>query len=158
MLQPQFLLFPRSRLAAYLLAISVLLTACTPQPAERELAFDTRIYLNQRALQVAVFETPQAHRFGLMGIQQLPENTGGLFVFEAATPVHFWMKNVLIELDILFFDQQGELLSRVESAQPCGEFHCPIFSVTDVKYVLEVRGGFVRENAPTKPLRLRVPE
>lgn len=127
-----------------LITIALTLTACGAKPNERELSFDTTVYLNQIPLQVVVFKTHEAQRLGLMGISYLPESAGGLFVFPAETDVHFWMKNVLIELDLLFFDQQGQLRHWVEAAQPCRAFNCPRFHAQNVKYVLELNGGFIK--------------
>lgn len=141
-------------LASFLLTF---LTACSPEHANRTLAFDTTVYLDQKPLEVAVFTTREQQALGLMGIDKLSENTGGLFVFEPATNVNFWMKNVLIELDLLFFDEQGQLSGMVESAQPCGWLSCPQFSARNVRYVLEVNGGFVKDNQLPPNMRLRVP-
>lgn len=46
--------------------------------------------------------TPQAHEKGLMFVTELPENEGMLFVFEQEDEQIFWMKNTLIDLDMVF--------------------------------------------------------
>lgn len=133
------------------------LTACSTKHADRKLIFDTTVFLDQKPLEVAVFTTREQQSLGLMGIEVLSKNTGALFVFEPATDVNFWMKSVLIKLDLLFFDEQGQLTGMVESAEPCGWFSCPQFPARNVRYVLEVNGGFVQDNQLPLNVRLRVP-
>lgn len=46
--------------------------------------------------------TPQEHEKGLMFVTELPENKGMLFVFDTEDELLFWMKNTLIDLDMVF--------------------------------------------------------
>ena len=144
--------------AAFLLLIIGLLTACSDTPIDRRLNFNTTVYLNQLPLQVAVFRSREEQRQGLMHVNHLPENAGGLFVFAAETDVNFWMKHVEIELDLLFFDQQGQLSHRVEAAQPCHTLICPRFKARNIKYVLEVNAGFFKTNKLPESTYLRFSE
>ncbi len=49
-----------------------------------------------------IADTPQAHEKGLMFVTELPENEGMLFVFDNEQELMFWMKNTLIDLDMVF--------------------------------------------------------
>ena len=46
--------------------------------------------------------TPKEHEKGLMFVTELPENKGMLFVFDTEDELLFWMKNTLIDLDMVF--------------------------------------------------------
>ena len=48
---------------------------------------------------------------GLMFRDELPRNTGMLFIFNNEAPRSFWMKNTRIPLDILYFDRSLRLVS-----------------------------------------------
>lgn len=53
-------------------------------------------------VQARVANTPQKQEKGLMFVTELPENEGMLFVFDQDEDQAFWMKNTLIDLDIVF--------------------------------------------------------
>ena len=79
---------------------------------------------------------------GLMFREKLEENSGMLFIFSDEDYRHFWMKNTLIPLDMLFISKDFEILD-IKYAIPCKQDHCGIYGVSKtVKYVLEVNGNF----------------
>lgn len=107
-----------------------------PQP--QSLNFDHTIYLNNRPIQVVVFDTPTEREKGLMWVKELPKDHGALFVFEQEENVGFWMKNTLISLDILFFNSQGKLIKARSAVQPCQVKECEVLEAEKVKFVLEL--------------------
>ena len=89
--------------------------------------------------------TPEGFSKGLMFRERLDDNEGMLFVFDGDAERSFWMKNTLIELDMLFIGSDFEI-KKIHNAVPCTEDPCPSYkSGTPVKYVLEIRGGFAEE-------------
>jgi len=54
------------------------------------------------AVSARIADTPQKQEKGLMFVKDLPENQGMLFVFDQESDQVFWMKNTLIDLDIVF--------------------------------------------------------
>ena len=80
---------------------------------------------------------------GLMHREALAPFAGMLFVYPEAGPVSFWMRNTLIPLDMLFFDESGRLEKIHENAVPLDE--TPIFGGNNIRYVLEVIGGTAAE-------------
>jgi uncharacterized protein len=96
-------------------------------------------------LKVEIADEPHEHNEGLMGREKLKEDHGMLFVFEKSQRVSFWMKNTLIPLDIIFFDQDGKYIS-MNTMHPCTEDPCPQFgSGKYAKYALEVNAGFEKQ-------------
>ena len=53
-------------------------------------------------LHARVADTPAKQEKGLMFVKHLTENEGMLFTFDEETEQLFWMKNTLIDLDIVF--------------------------------------------------------
>jgi len=54
----------------------------------------------------------------------------------------FWMKNTLISLDIIWIDENKEVVFIKRNAKPCRADPCEIFKPDkNAKYVLEINGG-----------------
>lgn len=74
---------------------------------------------------------------GLQGIEELPEDEGMLFYFDPPEDVQFWMKDVDIPLDIIFIDDDEEVI-KVQEGIPNDE---TFIEAPDVAYVLEVNAN-----------------
>lgn len=83
--------------------------------------------------------TPDQRSRGLMFRESLAADAGMLFIFEAARPVSFWMKNTLIPLDMLFIAPDGRIATIAAMTTPHSEQ--PVPSGVPVLGVLEVAGG-----------------
>ncbi|MHC5225246.1 DUF192 domain-containing protein [Ignatzschineria sp. LJL83] len=95
------------------------------------------------SVELALDSASQAR--GLMYRQEMPENSGMLFMFSEETPLSFWMKNTLIPLDIIYINEQGNVV-HIATAQPCKIQNCPSYpSVYPAKYVLELNAGRAEE-------------
>lgn len=90
-----------------------------------------------------VAEQPE-RELGLMHRASLGEQQGMLFVFDQPQVVGFWMKNMLIPLDMMFIDEDWRIVQIAEDVQPCTAEPCEVtYSRDEVLYVLEVSAGFV---------------
>lgn len=74
---------------------------------------------------------------GLQGIEKLSEDEGMLFYFDPPEDVQFWMKDVDIPLDIIFIDDDEEVI-KVQEGIPNDE---TFIEAPDVAYVLEVNAN-----------------
>lgn len=81
-----------------------------------------------------------------MNREFLSGNEGMLFVFEAAGIYPFWMKNTLIPLDILWLNQNGEVVYIKEKAMPCSDSCEEIDPKVEAEYVLEINVGEVQKH------------
>lgn len=89
-----------------------------------------------------IADSPEEITTGLMFRESLPKNRGMLFVFPDSATRNFWMKNMLIPLDMLFISE-NMTIAKVHHAVPCVSEPCPLYnSERPVKYVLEVNGNF----------------
>ena len=83
---------------------------------------------------------------GLMFQDALGKNEGMLFVFDDEKTRHFWMKNTLIPLDMIFIDKDLKVID-IQSAEPCAADPCSIYiSGKPARYVVEVNKGFSKNN------------
>ena len=107
--------------------------------------------------------TPQQHERGLMFVKHLPENEGMLFVFEHEEPQSFWMKNTLIDLDIIFIGAD-QTVTSVADQMPHSYTYTPDNEVayTDGygKYVLELSAKTAARHGvyPGTTLHFTLPE
>ena len=76
---------------------------------------------------------------GLMFRERLADDEGMLFMWNTSSLRQFWMKNTLINLDILFIDSDYRVVHIEESAQK-GSSRI-ISSLLPVQYVLEISAG-----------------
>lgn len=85
--------------------------------------------------------TIEEHRRGLSNRTILAPDHGMLFTFDPPRETYFWMKDVLIPLDIIFIDATMHIMDIQENAPVCTTF-CPFYeSEQPVKYVLEINAG-----------------
>lgn len=88
-----------------------------------------------------VAKTPEEQATGLMFRTELPDDRGMLFPIAPARNVRFWMRNVLIELDMVFL-REGVVLAIIPNVPPCLSETCPNYGPdVPVDGVIELRGG-----------------
>jgi len=96
--------------------------------------------------QVAYSEAEKTR--GLMYRVSLGWKSAMLFIFDEAARYGFWMKNMLIPLDIIWIDGNKKIVDITQNALPCKEQDAcySIIPASVVKYVLEVNSGFSEQN------------
>ncbi len=91
---------------------------------------------------VDVARTPEEISQGLMYRESLPPRTGMIFLFSDSSPRHFWMKNTMIPLDIIWMDREGRVLFISANTPPCRSDPCPTYGPDrPAAVVLEIAGG-----------------
>ena len=93
------------------------------------------------SLEIEIAEDEYERQTGLMHRSTLGEKQGMLFIFEDESPRYFYMKNTYIPLDIIFINNDHQIVSFSENAEPTNEATLP--SNAPAKYVLEINGGLV---------------
>ncbi len=104
--------------------------------------FAEKISLNSHEFNVEIAQTAQAMRQGLMLRKELAHNAGMLFVHSNPRMVSMWMKDTLIDLDMLFVDAAGKIIG-IHTAQAYDLSR--INSPAPVKYVLEINAGLAKK-------------
>ena len=86
------------------------------------------------------FVSPAEQAKGLMYRKEpLGPNTAGLFIYNKPEMRSFWMKNTYIPLDIVFLDENGEIIGIHLNAKPHSEES--IESPAPAQYVIELDAG-----------------
>jgi hypothetical protein len=83
--------------------------------------------------------TPEEQARGLMFRKSMAEKEGMFFVFDRDEIRHFWMRNTLIPLDMIFIDSKLSVVDIHRNAKPLDE--TVISSQKPARYVLEVNAG-----------------
>jgi uncharacterized membrane protein (UPF0127 family) len=79
---------------------------------------------------------------GLMFRPSLADDRGMLFLFDQPRQPSFWMKNMLIPLDLVFLDGTGTVVDVIANVQPCAADPCPNYPPSSpAQAVLEINAG-----------------
>ena len=109
------------------------------------------VQLDDKLLQVYLADTEPRKMRGLMWESQdfLSNDKGMLFVFDEPGTRSMWMKNMQFHLDILWFDENGNVVSIEKNVPPCitplEVMSCKSDGVSadNAQYVLELTAGYV---------------
>lgn len=114
-------------------------------PQGQNLPITAQVLINGETIDLEVATTDDEKATGLMYRSNLPPNRGMLFLFDSPTTVSFWMKNVSINLDMIFL-RDGIIKNIAHNVPPCALTSCPLYSAnTEVDQVLELAGGRAKE-------------
>lgn len=150
------LLLPLAGVAAFIILVGLLvkdsgnivIPGITPTPTP---SAQKTITVGDTKLNVEIADTKAKRELGLGGRNNLSENTGMLFVFDSKQTIpSFWMKDMLIPLDIIWISKNKVI--KIDKNVPA-----PVQGTSDSKltiynpgqpidYVLEVNTGFSDAN------------
>jgi len=106
----------------------------------------TTVTINDIQITAWVADTQKARETGLMGMQNINEDEGMLFLYETPGAYAFWMKNMLMPLDVVFVSKDMKIVS-IQHMDPCVMGPCSIYSPpSDILYAVEVKSGFAERN------------
>jgi len=113
--------------------------------SEQTLPISATVSVGEQTIGLEVAKTPEQQEKGLMFRTKLEPDRGMLFSFTPARPVGFWMKNTLIELDMVFL-RNGKVVAVASNVPPCKTDPCPVYGPqAEVDQVIELRGGRAKE-------------
>lgn len=100
------------------------------------------------SIKIELAQTQEETERGLMFRENLSEREGMLFIFPKDDIRLFWMKNTLIDLDMIFIDGNGGITSIANNI-PHSYIGAPEEEIARAagfgKYVLEVNSGFANK-------------
>ena len=102
--------------------------------------------IGDKIINLEIADTREKITQGLSGRENLPANSGMLFVMGNSKPT-FWMKDMLFPIDIIWIST-GKVIGIEENASPPenGEYPATYPAPDFVNYVLEVNAGFAKSN------------
>lgn len=125
-----------------ILLLIIFLSGCLPAPKQ----YQHLVMPQGEILKVKLAITASEKSKGLSLIEEMENYEGMLFVFSQPIQAKFWMKEMKFPLDIVYLNNEMQVLEIHENLAPCSE-QCPhIVSATDnVRYVLEMEAGRTSE-------------
>ncbi|NCN07441.1 DUF192 domain-containing protein [Candidatus Falkowbacteria bacterium] len=95
-------------------------------------------------IKLRLAKTPSEQQLGLGYVKKMPSNNGMLFVYDDYILPNFWMKNMIIPIDIIWI-KDDMVIGYERNLEPQRDnLNLPIYRPKSfVNYVLEVNSGFV---------------
>ncbi len=93
-----------------------------------------------KTINIEIAENDSSRTRGLMQRQELPENSGMLFIFDREEPQSFWMANTPLSLDIIYASADSEIVSIGRYTTPFSTSAVP--SRSPARFVIETPAGF----------------
>ena len=95
------------------------------------------VKIGKNKYRVSVAETEEQKSKGLQEIKELPQDEGMLFIWEKPEEVSMWMKDTKIPLDLIFMNEDYEVLAVFQGEPNSEDF----LTVDETSSVLEVNIG-----------------
>jgi len=104
------------------------------------------LFIGSEKFTVEIADTPEKQITGLMYREHIPDNFGMLFIHDNNEYRSFWMKNCKVSLDIIYLDENKQIINIHFNVPPCKWEPCPTYpSEKPARYVLELRGNRAKE-------------
>jgi len=138
----RFLIIAIALFALFVLVAAVFYiykTALPPQPSKTA-------EFGGVSLRVEYATTEAARERGLGWRENIAPDYGMLFVFSKDERYGFWMKDMLVPIDIFWLDSQGHVVSIAQDVAT-SSYPNVFYPSTPARYVLETLAGFAGEHA-----------
>ena len=90
---------------------------------------------------IEVVDTPKAEQKGLGDRTEVPDDYGMLFIFPNDGKFGFWMKDMLVPIDIIWITAEGKIVTIEKEVAP--DTYPNVFYPTEsMRYVLETKAGY----------------
>ncbi len=97
------------------------------------------------SLRIEYATTPEDRERGLGSRTEIPEDYGMLFVFSKDAKHGFWMKDMLVPIDIFWLNDKGHVVYIVSSVAT-STYPNVFYPNVPARYVLETASGFAKSN------------
>lgn len=148
--------FPYLVLGIVLLLVGGIVLVIPEPMSDRAPAVSDTSYLYAAGMRFELADTPAEREQGLSGRTEIPEDYGMLFVFEEKGLPGFWMKDMLVPIDIIWLADDGTILGIERSVSP-STYPAVFYAPEPVQLVLETRAGHAREAGWDTGTRISLP-
>lgn len=119
------------------------------------------IKIDNKIINVEIADSDdERQRWLMFRDENLSPNSGLLLVYDRPDLYSMWLLNIRYPLDLLWFDQQGNLVYTVRDAQPCDNVldftTCTFKNTKPSKFVFTAHSGFIDQNGITNTSKLEV--
>ena len=107
---------------------------------EGELTFTDSLGTLKAKIDIEIADNDYERQLGLMNRKEMKEDEGMLFIFPLQGNQSFWMRNTLISLDILFVNDQKQIVTIHKNTKILSDQSYP--ATKPSIYVVEVLAGY----------------
>lgn len=115
------------------------------------------IEIGTTPMRVDVFDTESERALGLSGRSELAPHTGALFIFDETGYHGMWMKDMLISIDIMWIDEDREIVHIEENIHP-NTFPTTFEPDRPARFVIETSSRYVSSFGIEVGDFVRIPE
>lgn len=117
--------------------------------------------INGKKLRLTVAYSRQAQMKGLMGVTELKEGEGMIFIYDTPQMLSFWMKNTMIPLSIAYVQSDGRIV-QIHDMQPeldKPDWELRSYQSTELaKYAIEVPAGWFYKAGVKESTKIKIPK
>lgn len=104
------------------------------------------VCISKNCFEVEIADNQIKRQIGLSSYDSLDKDSGMLFIFESEDEYSFWMKNMSFPLDIIWINEEREIVYIAQSVSPCNDLDCPLIKPNKKAiYILEINSGLADE-------------
>jgi len=114
------------------------------------------IRIGDEIFKLEIAATPKTREKGLMGRKEIKKHGGMIFIYPRQKRMSFWMKNCLIDIDIIFIDRLGRITAMYEMKKEpliqdgetalAYELRLKLYSSrTSAQFALELKPGWLKK-------------
>jgi uncharacterized membrane protein (UPF0127 family) len=128
----------------------------------RQIAFDIgTIKIDNSIVNVEIAESDaERQRWLMFREDKFQLNSGMILVYPQVDLYGLWLLNILYNLDIMWFDENGNLIYMIKNAKPCESIldpqKCTFKTTIPAKYIVVSSSGFIKENNITNLSKLTI--
>ena len=111
----------------------------------------TEIKIGQSTIYAQVANTEHKRSMGLSYTKQIDQNAGMLFIFDDTSTKNFWMRDMYLDIDIIWLDENKQVVGFFENV-PKESYNSKNPEASKIyrspettKYVLEVNTGTIQK-------------
>jgi uncharacterized membrane protein (UPF0127 family) len=113
---------------------------CEVEAINKFVRHDVTIQTPNGAIVTEVVDTVASRELGLSGRSDMRDNEGMLFVFDMPGRYGFWMKDMTFSLDIVWINQNGQVVTIERNLSP-SSYPETFINAPEASYVLELKAG-----------------
>ena len=119
------------------------------------------IAINNHSISTEIAETPaERQRWLTFRSEELPLNSALLLVYDKPDLYSLWLLNVQFNLDLIWFDDAGNIVYIKQDAAPCkntlAAIQCTYKHTIPAQYVLAATTGVINHHNITKDSKIKV--
>lgn len=104
-----------------------------------------KLIINNKAVSLTIADNEEERHSGFGGVDSISDNQAMLFVFDKPDQYGFWMKDMKFPIDIVWLNENKEIIFIKENVSP-DTYPNTFIPSSKALFVIEFNAGFVSRN------------